>query len=201
MRVYATATDHFNMHPYMLLVPAHYQPHLPDEFLDGTFHAPFFDEPDPKAMVRAMLPISYMVNMFTTKITFSFVEDRDVAEVLFAIDNYLMETKDLRLQDKSVAAYVNDVLALRRVIYKEFAKVMGRHPEWRKAYDTRPEVMKLLDRLYTGSTNSSHPIAALERPPVEELPIMRSLSEKLNDLQRPSLGNQALMPSGVSYDV
>jgi len=200
MRIYATATDHLNCHPYALKVPAHYQPHLASEFLDGTFHAPFFDEPDPRALVRNMLPIKYMVSMFQQKVVFAFVEEKDTAEVLFAIDNYLMEVADLRLQDKAVAAYVNDVLQLRRAIYKEFAKVMGRHPEWHKQYDTRPEVMKLLDKLYSGNSNSSHPVAALERPPVAELPIMRPLNEKLNDLaaqQSLPLGGS----SGSMYDV
>lgn len=168
MRIFATATDHFNIHVYACMIPQYYMSDIPQIVKDGFLTTPIYDSEDTKAMGRSLITISRMVQLKITKVPFQIIRDRDVLEILHAIDNYLKEVN--KLDDPVVKKYIKNVLQLRPDIYHNFRKILNRHPVWKEAYMGQTPMVSTLTSLY-GLLNMDismvDPLELLRDPPIK----------------------------------
>ena len=142
-RVYASATEHINKHPYDVLIPLSYG-RIPDAVADGTFH-PIHDDNDPKALYRSRLPIANFIDMHHTKVTFQYIKDEDILEIQHMLDAYLEEVSVSAMTNEAVTNYIKKVIPYRAEHNKCFLKCLNRHPDWKRQYKESDKISTLLD--------------------------------------------------------
>ncbi len=165
--IYTSASAHVNTHPYDLITPVYYNGGQPIEYLTGEV-APIYNPIYSDAQVRSRWPIKNMIDMFITKTPFIIVHDRDVVAIFHTLDNYLLEVQDsVKLNITEVVEYVKKILSFRVVMYDRFRKVLNKNPEWKKAYwsgeDGVKLVFELLNKIF--GLEGPDPIEGLRKPP------------------------------------
>ena len=132
-RIYATAADHINYNPYAVLVSPMYSPNLPEVFVSGELE-PFYTNPTPMHPVRSLLPIKFLIDIFSTNHSFSVIDPKDVIRIFHSVDAYLLEIGETAKSDPAVRQYAEKVLNFRKDCYKQFVRVLNHNPQWRAAY-------------------------------------------------------------------
>ena len=169
-RIYASAVDHINNHPYKVLASPYYSPHLPEPFMEEGFD-PFYTSATPNHPVFAMMPIKYLIDMHSTRHSFTVVEDIDVVRIFHSLDAYLIEIKDSIPINPGVCKYAEKTLALRSQAYIQFLRALNRNPEWRLAYGQgASQLLKLFELFavpdFEKRKSQMDPIEQLRAPPV-----------------------------------
>ena len=169
-RIYATAADHINFHPYAVLVSPSYSPVLPEAFVLGELE-PIYQNPTPAHPVRAMMPIKYLIDIHSTNNTFSVIDPIDVIRIFHSIDAYLYEIKDTIQANPAVKQYAEKVLNLRKDAYKNFVRVLNHNPEWKEAYGGGVTRLLNIFELFAAPDfekrrRSIDPIEQLRDPPI-----------------------------------
>lgn len=170
-RLYATAADHINNHPYLVLANSSYTPVFPQIYLFGEIE-PIYNNPEPAHPVRTMLSINFLIDMFTTGQQFAVVNDMDNIRIFHSIDAYLIEIRELVFVSTEIKNYAEKVLRFRVEVYKNFVRTLNRHPEWKEAYrNGSDDLFTLFDLFAAPDTNSSakwkNVIERLEAPPFQ----------------------------------
>lgn len=145
MRIYPTVTEHINMRPYKLEVPAYYC-RVPALVENGEIAPIFFG--GAHDMTTARLPICNMIDMYITKVQFAFTEERDVMDVLLHMDAYLKEVYDAPSNSPEIQAYAKKMLAFRKQVSHMFKKLLNKHPDWKIIYNGESSgILKLMAEL------------------------------------------------------
>ncbi len=192
-RIYTSAADHVNNHPYLVLVSSNYNPIMPQPYLTGELE-PIYNNPTPNHPVRANLPLKNLIDLHSTQQSFQVIHDLDVIKIFHSIDAYLLEIKDSIAINPSVRLYVEKVLLLRANAFTNFARMLNRHPEWKAAYAQGSEPLLQLLELFSAPNTIRRklldPIEQLRDPPVR-LPDINSNSTGTKSNQ---LSNNTPMP-------
>ena len=170
MRIYATATDHFNYHVYDVEIPLYYNFDIPPEVSDGFFSEPLYFESDIAATGKARLPIEKLVQLRLTNTPFSIINDKDVLYIFHSIDNYLLEVAPFIKSDESIKKYVKSVLLLRTDCYRLFCRCLNKHPLWKEKYLGNSPMVNKISRLYRSldlKFDKFDSIEALRKPPYD----------------------------------
>lgn len=145
-KIYLTAADHINHHPYQLMVPAYYAP-VGDAVLSGEV-APIYQPIDGHVRGVAWMPIKQMVIMYNTGVGFDLVKEMDIATILHQIDAYLEEVYETAKVDERVRQYLIRIKPLRDRFYICFLRLLNKHPELKKIYSGEDKgIMKLLQEM------------------------------------------------------
>ena len=145
--IYATATDHVNLHPYSVSVPAHFATVIHRSVEEGNLFAPIYEPFDSRQQQSSMITIAKMVEFVISSTTFTITKDYDVLEILHQIDAYIDEVFPM-INDKIVSTYVDRVLRLRSRIYVLFRRILNRRPQWQSAYGHENTLFEMLAEVY-----------------------------------------------------
>lgn len=119
--IYVSIVDHINKRPYSLIAPLYYTD-LPADVEDQVIE-PIYENPDPRATGRTMLPISAMIDMRSKEVPFSFRNSEDIPEVKRYLDMYLQELYTQRSDDEAVA-YLAKAAKLQRELAAAMLKLI-----------------------------------------------------------------------------
>jgi hypothetical protein len=145
--VYASATDHINLHPYDVMVQPHFIS-LHKEVEKGTFKHPIYEAFDPNLKQKSRITINKMVELYISKSSFDIFDDKDVLSVLHHIDAYVEEVYPLKATNEEVSRYIDRILELRSRIYFLFCRVLNAHPLWKAVYEQRRGIFSIIAEIY-----------------------------------------------------
>lgn len=191
-RVYLSAAEHINNHPYLVLVSSSYAPNFPTAYLDGSLE-PIYQNPTPDYPVRSMLAIKYLIDLFITNQRFIVVDEMDVIRIFHSLDAYLIEVADTAQIHAAVRRYAETVLKFRVEAYKNFVRTLNRHPDWKAAYSTGADALVAMFSLFAAPDFSktqtwADPITRLAEPPI-----------RLHDPTKPTPGTSTTSGMPVPY--
>lgn len=141
--IYASATAFINNHPYDVMIQAHLTVKFSSKGL-----APIYEPYDPNILQKSKIPIAKMVELYTSKSSFTIINDMDVIDILHRIDAYVAEVYPLKSMNTEVETYLSRILTLRDRIYFLFRRVLNHHPQWKTSYQNRPGIFNALSILY-----------------------------------------------------
>ena len=144
---YLSVHEYITKHPFEVLVPAFYHPHMPANMVNPKPEPlekpnrwrkvptkrrsllPFNPVEDPDRLQSAKYTIEIMLDMFRKKIEFQIVHDEDVVEIFEGLDRYLISLKtDVEMGDPKITEYAKLVIAWRDEVYKHYYRYMMTHP-------------------------------------------------------------------------
>jgi hypothetical protein len=158
MHIYGTATDHLNNHPYLCEIPAYYDPKLMQDLSqqfsedndgDDSFRTPIFQQE--YGVSRAMIPISTMIHMLSTKVSFVIVNDIDIVNVLLYTEAYVEEVVPM-IDVDSVRAYIPKVQTFHEEITRTLRRVCAKNPNIGAAFTPKNPFQRFLMESKGGGT-------------------------------------------------
>jgi len=145
MRIFPTATAAFKNARFIVNVPA-YTADMPADVVNGTF-SPIYSNSGSYNMERSSKTSEQLVHLFSMKVPFTIVRDLEVIECLSCTDNYINEVSAYAHNSPSIPDYLLKVKPFREAIYKLYQRLIKKNPEWKKEFDTEPEILSILSKL------------------------------------------------------
>ena len=135
-RVYPTAADHINKHPYQINYPSSYDPD-PPTINDPNYGHYYVLEEDMAldSVVHGLFPIKDMIQMRFVGVSFQIMYHKDVLNIYHVCEHYIREIYDIIEDNPAVQTYVyNKFIPFYEEIEEHARRVLNVNPSWKEDY-------------------------------------------------------------------